>query len=214
MSAEAHTARDKALVERAKADPEAFGAIFDIYYGPILSYALRRTGDPALAEDVVAETFVKALKNLWRFRWQGVPLSAWLYRIAGNELKMHGRKKRAVSLEALQDQGFDVADEQLSAEREALEAVLAQDAQYARVVHALRSLKPRYQEAIALRYMEEKEFSEIAQIMNTKEGTVRSLISRGIADLRRTLELQQSDPESITTSEGRSVLSITTQNLL
>ena len=67
------------LVKRAKKDPEAFGLIYDKYYQPIFGYILRRTANVALAEDLTAQTFLKALKSLWRFRWQNVPISAWLY---------------------------------------------------------------------------------------------------------------------------------------
>lgn len=200
------------LVERAQKDPLAFGAIFDLYYKQILTYALRRTGDTATAEDIAAETFTKAMKSLWRYSWKGIPLSAWLYKIAGNEIRMLGRKRVMVSLDLLLEAGFDRADESLAAERDALDVMLQSDAQFARVSTALRKLPYKYQEVIALRYMEGKSNGEVAAIVGKREGTVRSLISRGLTILREDLT-QQSAGGSITSDEGRSRLQALTQNI-
>lgn len=204
--------RDRELVERAQKDPLAFGAIFDLYYKQILTYALRRTGDAATAEDIAAETFAKAMRGLWRYTWKGIPLSAWLYRIAGNELRMLGRKRSTVSLDLLLEAGFDRADETLAAERDTLDAMLQQDAQFARVSAALRKLPPKHQEVIALRYMEGKSNAEVAAIVGKREGTVRSLLSRGLTMLREDLT-QQSAGGSITRDEGRNGLQALTQNI-
>jgi RNA polymerase sigma-70 factor (ECF subfamily) len=202
-------AHDKALVDRAKRDPEAFGAIFDAYYSKILSYALKRLGDAHLAEDVTAETFAKALRGLWRYRWQGVPLSAWLYTIAGNEVRMYLRKKRpGYSLNLLIETGYDVADESVVAERNALEAHLREDALLREVSDALKTLPPKYQEAVALRYMEGKSYTEIAFIMKRREGAIRSLVSRGLSMVREELaKAQQKESGGIMESEGRGALS-------
>ncbi len=209
--------RDRQLVERARRDPEAFGIIFDLYYGKLLSYALKRTGDAQAAEDIVADTFIKALKNLWHFTWRGIPFSAWLYRIAGNEVNMYLRRKKRsmVSLDLLAEAGFDAADDSAAQEREMLAALLEEQTQFVLLTEALRTLPNHYQEAIALRYMEGKEIRDIAQIMHKREGTIRSLLSRGTALLREklTAPVQQNDTESITSSEGRSVLSVVTRNI-
>jgi RNA polymerase sigma-70 factor (ECF subfamily) len=208
-------ARDRAYVDAARQNPEAFGIIFDLYYSKILSYALRRTGDASLAQDIVAETFSKAFKNVKQFTWRGAPFSSWLYRIAGNEIKMHLRRPhRSVSLERLTDAGFDVAAQEIATERELLSDLASRDKEFVQVMKSLKKLGSRYQEVIALRYMEEKEVGEIAVIIGAREGTVRSLLSRGLAKLRQELRapMQQTATERITTGEGRSVLSVIKQN--
>jgi len=216
VSSEVEMLRDKTLVERAKTDPEAFGLIFDLYYPKILGYALKRVGEASAAEDITSETFVKALRGLWRYRWRGIPFSAWLYRIAGNEINMYLRKQKRsfTSLEIMIDAGFDRADNSAAEEREALEALLAEDEQMLKVMNALRTLPPHYQEVIALRYMEGKELQEISHIINKKDGTVRSLLSRGISMLKEKCneDAQQTAGESIIANEGRSILSVT-QNI-
>ncbi len=204
---------DKELVARAQKDPLAFGAIFDLYYKQILTYTLRRTADARLAEDITADTFAKALHSLWRYSWRGVPLSAWLYKIAGNEIRMQARKRASVSLDILVEAGFDIADDALSEEREALEQAATADAQFAQVSAALRSLPQKYQEVLALRYMEDKSGREIALIVNKKESTVRSLLHRGMQMLKAELAVQQKREASITTNEGRGPLSILQNHL-
>lgn len=215
MSSSDEIARDRAYVEAARQNPEAFGVIFDLYYSKILSYALRRTGDAALAEDITAETFSKAFKNLKQFTWRGAPFSSWLYRIAGNEIKMHLRRpRRSVSLDKLAEAGFDVAVQEIATERELLNDLASRDREFVQVMTSLKKLGSRYQEVIALRYMEEKEIREIALIIGAREGTVRSLISRGLTKLREQIEapVQQIAEGRITTGEGRSVLSVIKQN--
>jgi DNA-directed RNA polymerase specialized sigma24 family protein len=78
-----------------------------------------------------------------------------------------------------------------------------------RVAVALRAMPLRYQEAVTLRYIEEKEFNEIALILNCREGTARSLVSRGLTKLRELMSasVQQKSTERIIGTEGRSVLS-------
>lgn len=104
--------RDRLLIEEAKTDPAAFSALFDLYYDVILRYVVRRTADVAVAEDLTADVFMKALQALPNFKWQGVPVSAWLYRIALNELRMYYRrgKSNVASLDLLMDEGFEIAD--------------------------------------------------------------------------------------------------------
>jgi RNA polymerase sigma-70 factor, ECF subfamily len=201
--------RDHALIEKAKQSPEAFGLIFDIYYSKILSYALRRVGDAEAAQDITAEVFSKAFRALTHYRSRGVPFAAWLYRIAGNEVKMFYRRPRKhTSLDVLTEAGFDVPSE-LREEREQLQELVERDARFARAMAALRTLPMRYQEAIVLRYIEEKEIGEIAQILTCREGSVRSLLSRGLRKLRVALEapLQQNGGERITTNEAQGILS-------
>ncbi len=214
VSSHVETERDRALVEKAQRSPEAFGLIFDLYYSKILSYVLRRVGEAEVAQDITAETFAKAFLNIKKFHWRGAPLSAWLYRIAGNEVKMfYRRPKKTTSLDVLAEAGFDVVSE-LKEERELLQELLERDQQFKKVMSTLRTLSLRQQEAIVLRYIEEKEISEIALILACREGTVRSLLSRGLEKLKETLMLQtqQIAAERISNSEARSVLSALKQN--
>jgi len=85
---------EKEIIQRAKRDPQAFGLLFDKYYQPIFGYILRRTANVALAQDLTSQTFLKALKKLKRFKWRNVPFSAWLFRIATNEVNAFYRYQK------------------------------------------------------------------------------------------------------------------------
>lgn len=181
---------DRALVERARRDPEAFGVLFERHFDAIFGYLHRRTGDWDAARDLASETFLKALRSLWRYRWTGVPFSAWLYSIATNELRMHLRRGRRApgALDELFPGGIPIADPAaLLAERERAEHDEEVAHEFVRVRRALLHLPLKYQEAIALRWFEEKSVAEVAAILGRREGTVKSLLSRGMAMLRERL---------------------------
>ena len=89
--------QERQFVEKAKGDANAFGSLYDLYYPNIFGYVLRRTANIRVAEDITSEVFFKALRNIAKFNWRGVPFSAWLYRIATNEIASyfkHGSKSQ------------------------------------------------------------------------------------------------------------------------
>lgn len=183
---------ERALIEQAKTDPAAFGQIFDKYYPKILNYVARRTGDAALAQDITAEAFTKALSKLSGFRWRGVSIEAWLFTIATNELRMYFRGQRHyASLDELQERdGFEPID-QRDLHQELIDA--QEQLERNQVFHAaqtiLRGLPVKYQEVLALRFVEGKKLGDIATILQKPEGTVKSLLSRGLVLLRKQLKM-------------------------
>jgi RNA polymerase sigma-70 factor (ECF subfamily) len=178
---------ERKIIKKAKQDPQVFGLLYDKYYQPIFGYVLRRTADVELAQDVTSQTFFKALKKLWQFRWQGVPFSSWLYRIASNEIANHFRKNNhySVSLEKLAQKGFELSALS-NPEQELIEAQkeLQKHQEFLKIQEKIILLSPKYQEVIALRFFEKKKIKEIAQILDKKEGTVKSLLHRGLNRLR------------------------------
>lgn len=187
--------QEKALIEQARKDPEGFGKLFDYYYNDILNYCIRRTEDVALAQDIASTVFFKAYKKLWQFKWQGLPFIAWLYRIANNEIKSHYRKSSSFhsSLEEMREEaGFepsvmdDVEEEIIAAEEK-----LERHQQFLEVKEQMDLLDPKYQEVLHLRFFQKLKIDQIAQVLNKKPGTVKSLVSRGLAKLRHQVETEQ-----------------------
>ena len=86
--------QEKRLIKQARNDPDAFGQIFDMYYQKIFNYVLKRVSNVELARDITSETFYKAYKNLWQFKWKNLSISSWFYRIATNESNYYLRKNR------------------------------------------------------------------------------------------------------------------------
>lgn len=181
---------EKELVERARKDHQAFGQLYDKYYGPIYRYILHRVADGDLACDLTSETFFKALRNLKKFRWRGAPFSSWLYRIATNEINMHFRKRklhRLVSLETFLP--FLKAEPEANPETQLInkEEEYQQYQEFKRLHQAIMRLSLTEQTVIALRFFERKRVKEIAQILGLPEGTVKSHAYRGLKKLRRLL---------------------------
>ena len=182
---------ERSIIERAKKDAEAFGILFEQHYPAIFGYVLRRVEDWNASKDITSEVFLKAFKSLWRYRWQGIPFSSLLYRIATNEVRMYFRKGRRpiVSLDQLMEEiGFEPIDPQtLDAERVEAERKLREYDDFLSIRSKMLALPIKYQDVIMLRYFERKSVKEIAEILNKKEGTIKSLLSRGIRKLKNLL---------------------------
>lgn len=179
---------EKALIEKSRKNPQAFGKIYDAYFSEIFGYVFKRVGDFDFANDITSEVFLKAYVNLWRFRWQKVSIAAWLYRIATNEVNGFFRKKNyaPVSLQEMKSKiHFDPVDPQsLETEKAVAEKLLKEHEDFLQIQQILMQLPIKYQEVISLRYFEKKSIKEIGQILNKKQGTVKSLISRGLSKVR------------------------------
>lgn len=178
------TVAEAELVERARTDPEAFGRLYEIHYDRILNYIYRRTLNVALAEELTSNTFFKALRHLPRYR-RRTAFQAWLYRIAGNEIKMHWRGEQRRRRRETQCEHADL-DQVCSISSETDNP--QQTEQLALVNKALSKLPHRYQTVLALRYFEGLKNDEIAQVLGKKIGTVKSLISRGLVRLRKSID--------------------------
>jgi RNA polymerase sigma-70 factor (ECF subfamily) len=180
---------ERNLVERAKNDPLAFGELFDMYYDSILNYVLHRTANVSLAEELTSNTFYKALNKIGTFRWMNIPFSAWLYRIAANEINSHFRKNKGRKEVQLEDITEHAEDETAKADKEisAAEDEVARKQMFNQLHESIQSLKRKYQEVIVLRYFEKKSMLEISQILGKAEGTVKSLLHRGIENLKKNI---------------------------
>jgi RNA polymerase sigma-70 factor, ECF subfamily len=180
--------KEKDLISQAQKDPHAFAQLYDHFYPRIFGYVLRRTANLEAAQDVTSETFFKALKKLQQFRWRNVSFSSWLYKIASNEVNRYFRQpeyKRSTSLEELQEQGFEPISP-YDPEGELMEAQekLEQYREFREIQEKVVRLPAKYQEVIALRFFEQKQVREIAEILGKKEGTVKSLLHRAVEKLR------------------------------
>lgn len=178
-----------ALVERAKRDREAFAILYRRHYAMIVGYIVRRIGDAHAAEDLTADVFTAALRHLPRYRQRGVPIRAWLYRIATTTVNRWVRRQQRRSVieslfAALRSPpgGIDdVGGGNGSVRHDLPES----DAERARV--ALLALAPKYQTVLSLHYLEGMSLEEIAQAVGCRLGTVKSRLSRGRDAMRERL---------------------------
>jgi len=182
---------ERLLLLEIKRDLRNFGILFDTYYKPIFNYICRRVAEYDVSRDIASETFLKAYLNINSFIWKKISLSSWLYRIATNEINLYFRKAKnyPVSLDKLLENNmFDRPEtDNYLTEKELIEKELHFHHEYMEVQKNLTKLDSKYQEVLSLRYFEKKTIIEIADILNKKEGTIKSLLSRGINKLRDSL---------------------------
>ena len=177
---------ERELVKKAKKDPEAFGKLYDKYYSQIFGYILKRVANLDIAQDICSETFLKALKNLWKFKWKGISFSSWLYRIANNEVSNYFRKdKKKISLEKIPE---PISSSNPSTEILEVEEKLREHQDFLKIQEKISKMEIKYQEIIALRFFEKKKIREIADFLGKKEGTRKSLLHRGLEKLRENFE--------------------------
>ena len=170
---------ERELVERAKGDPEAFGALYDRYFAQIYRFVYSRLRDQPLAEDVTSEVFFKALRNIRGYMYTGHPFSAWLYQIALNSVADHYRGQRGeVGLDhavSVSDGAGTVVDEVIRRDRSR------------RMWAAIDQLPKHQRAALILKFSEDLKIDEIAVILGKSSGAVKLLLHRGVERLRREL---------------------------
>ena len=166
-------AAERQLIEASQKDPTRFASLYERYFYRVYAFALARTGDQSMAEDVTGETFRKAFQNLSSYQWRGVPFSAWLFRIAANAAAdMRAMRGRQSALEELPEDPVDPANE------------LAQVEERVQLFELVNRLPRDQRQVIVLRFSQEKRIKEIAEAMGRSEGAVKQLQLRALQSLR------------------------------
>ena len=162
-------------------DRAAFGLLYACYAGPVSRYVSRRVTDRYLAEDVTAETFVRALRRLDSVSDQGRDVGAWFITIAHHLLVDHwksSRHQRDTTVAEIPDTASrDASPEQVVIDRETADEVR----------RAVARLTPAQQDVIRLRYLDELPTAEVAVATGRSTGAVKALQHRGVQALRAQL---------------------------
>lgn len=174
-----------ALVDRAVAsrDADAFGELYDCFLDRVYRYLYFRLGSPADAEDLTEQVFLKAWEAIGRFRWQGRPFLAWLYRLAHNVLVDHVRAKKPTTSLHDEEHPMDLPSE--SATRD-----LARTLDASLLAGAVSQLTEEQQHVILLKFVEGLDNATVARMMARREGAIRALQLRALLSLRRVLVAQ------------------------
>lgn len=182
---------EERLLKDIKSDPRKFGEIYDAFYSRIFAYVFRRTASYDAAKDIAAETFLKAYTGIGTFKWRNISVVHWLYRIATNELNkyLEASQYHPESLRRIHEEyGVDLTEYATAeTERIRIEEELETHREFLRVNESLKNLDAKYQDVISLRFYEQKSIKEIAIILGKREGTVKSLLSRGIDKLKQSM---------------------------
>lgn len=172
-----------ALKLAAQGDQEAFGVLYERYVSRIYSYIYYRTGNQHDAEDLTARVFFRAMRHVENYKDRGLPLSAWLYRIAHNLVANWHRdnsRKKEIPLDEIilvRHSG------------ELPEAVLIENEEKENLLGVIHRLPADRQQLIILKFVEHLSNAEIGQVMGRSEGAVKSLYHRTLLSLRDDYEL-------------------------
>jgi RNA polymerase sigma-70 factor (ECF subfamily) len=172
-------------VSRAqKHDQEAFAQLYEEYFDRIYRYITLKIGDAVEAEDLTQQVFLNSLRSISSFRWRGKPFSAWLYRIAHNQVVDYLRKKKRAEVPLEETRASAGVDPRLDAERKLdMERVLA----------ATQKLTEAQREVISLRFTSQLSIAQVAQVMGKSQGAVKALQHSGIVALRRALLVSENE---------------------
>jgi len=184
-AAEQALSAERALIEAAQRERSRFAELYENNFERVYAYVARRVrdragGDREEAQDLTAEVFHLALKNLARFEWRGVPFAAWLFRIAYNEIA--DRSKRLKQRHAHERENSLLFQE--SADRLEAAAGVEDAERQARLFKLVERLPRDQSRVIAMRFAEDKSIREIAAALGRTEGSVKQLQFRGLQNLR------------------------------
>lgn len=169
--------QEEELINRAKQDPVYFAPLYNKYYDQIFRYVLHRMNDEQLAADVTSQVFLKAISNLDKYEYRGVPLASWLYRIAVSELNQWYRDSRAKREISLDNTHVATFMEVFAEETNILNKK--------RLFHAMSQLNGLDLQLIELRYFEDRPYREIGEILNIKENNAKVKTFRALEKLKR-----------------------------
>lgn len=163
-------------IQKAKSDPSHFAPLYKKYFSPIFRYVYQRMDDMDLANDVTSQIFIKALQNIHKYEFRGVPFSSWLYRIAKSELNQAFRDNLAVKTVNIDTQNISQFMEEF--EEDDLEE------NKVKLKKALEGLKAEELQLIELRFFEKRSFKEIGEIMDMTENNAKVKSFRTLEKLK------------------------------
>lgn len=173
--------REQELVRRARGkDSAAFAELYDLHYRRVYTYIYYRVSSQELAEDLAADVFVRGWQAIGSFDYRGVPVAAWLLRIARNRVIDHFRRSGKRETVELEDHHVDLKADPVS---EVDNRLLQDD-----LVRLMRNLTDEQRDVIILKFFEGMSNTEVSSVMGKPEGAVKSLQHRGLAALRRRLD--------------------------
>jgi len=173
---------EESLVRRAQQqDQQAFAQLYEEHFDKIYRYVALRIGDRVEAEDITQQVFLKALRSISSFRWKGVPFSAWLFRIAHNQVVDHLRKKTK--------QATVPIDESVISSGNDPQLLIEQKLNIEQLIAATRRLTEAQREVISLRFAGELPITQVAKIMGKSEGAVKALQHSAVVALRKVLSV-------------------------
>ena len=171
------------VILAAQKNTKHFEVLYNKYYEPIFRYCHQRVDSVDQAHDLTSQVFLKALTNLKKYEYRGVPFGSWLFRIAMSVVYQSFKDKKAektINIDSVSFKGLlvdDSSDEEFSKEEKD------------RLKKAILTLKKEEIEIIELRYFEDRSFKEIAEILSIKENNAKVKAHRILGKLKTNFAL-------------------------
>jgi RNA polymerase sigma-70 factor (ECF subfamily) len=169
------------VLDQSKKEVKAFGILYEKYFDRIFRFIYRQTDDVELTADLCSQTFLIAMNNVGKYEFRGVPVSAWFYKIAGNEVNKYYRKRNTTKVFSLEEARVRelIAQENEDYDEERL----------FKLVEYMKDLPTDMIEVLQLRFFEGKEFNEIAFILEMSESGAKMRTYRALDRLRTKFNL-------------------------
>jgi len=171
---------EEAVLRAAMKYPRNFAPIYEKYFLQIFRFVLQRVEDEDVAGDITSRVFSKALFKLKDYKFKGLPFSAWLYRVASNEVNMLFRQKQVQRV--LNVKTEDLGDMMDETEGDDKEEKLRE------MEKSLKKLDLPEMELIEMRFFERRSFAEMSEIMDITETNARVKTHRVIQKLRQLMK--------------------------
>lgn len=171
---------DQRLIIAAKKDPRAFGALYNKYFEQIYLFVYKRVQDEAVAGDVCQDAMLKAMHNIRKYEDRGFPFSAWLYRIASNEVNLFFRAKKKMYTVEVEDKHVK------SVMMEVKIGNIEDEDDQEKLIKVLSNLKPEHSEIVELRFFMQYSFKEIAEFYGITEANAKMRLYRILDKLKKT----------------------------
>ncbi len=174
-------ADEQVLVEAAKKDLKNFAVLYDTYYEAIFRYIYQRLDDKEVAFDTTQQVFLKAMNNLPKYEYRGVPFSSWLYRIAFssvNDLFRKQKTQRTINIDSVRV--YDIIEEleetKIDKYHDKIVAIITEE------------LEEDELQLIEMRFLEKRAFKEIAEILDITENNAKVKTYRILDKLKKKIK--------------------------
>ena len=176
---------EESLVRRAQhRDQEAFAQLYEEHFDKIYRYVTLKIGNETEAEDMTQQVFLNALKSISSFKWKGIPFSAWLFRIAHNQVVDYLRSKKRTTVPL---------DESLVSNDNNPQLLTEQKLDIEQLILATEKLTEAQRDVISLRFAGELSIAQVAKAMGKSQGAVKALQHSAIVALRKTLRVTENE---------------------
>lgn len=176
---------DLKFIAAAKKDVRAFAGLYDKYFERIFIFIFKRVQDEAVAGDVCQDAMLKAMHNIQKYEDRGYPFSAWLYRIASNEVNLYFRKQKKMVTVEVEDR--HVKEVMIEIKIGDTEEVSDQD----KLMMMMSNLKPEHAEIIELRFFMQYSFKEIAEFYAISEANAKMRLYRILEKIKNSWNQHQ-----------------------